>query len=109
MLVCVHNVHCYPGIPSLLKDIFLANKVRSFREREREREFLANKVRSFRERERERDTVRLLYFAWANHRHRQCCIQHTEEFFIGAVMTGFARTFTFIKAVYTIANLKCVP
>jgi FAD synthetase len=25
-LVCVHNVHCYPGIPSLLRDIFQANK-----------------------------------------------------------------------------------
>ena len=27
MLVCVRNVHCYPGIPTLLRDIFQANKV----------------------------------------------------------------------------------
>ena len=27
MLICIHNVHCYPGTPSLVKDIFQANKV----------------------------------------------------------------------------------
>ena len=26
-LVCAHNVHCYPGIPSLLQDLFQTNKV----------------------------------------------------------------------------------
>lgn len=27
MLLAIHNVHCYPGIPSLVQEIFEANKV----------------------------------------------------------------------------------
>ena len=30
MLLAIHNVHCYPGIPSLVREIFQANKVRMY-------------------------------------------------------------------------------